>query len=87
MKYGIGIASLGVSRNPQDYARLARDDENAGWGGFFLWDHINYRAGSPNHDPRIRTSFANERVSCGRGRMDSDCSSQEAQSIAPSLVA
>ncbi len=53
MRYGISIANFGVSENPQDYALLAKQAEDAGWDGFFLWDHIAFKQGYPNHDPWI----------------------------------
>jgi alkanesulfonate monooxygenase SsuD/methylene tetrahydromethanopterin reductase-like flavin-dependent oxidoreductase (luciferase family) len=53
MKYGISIANYGVSETPMAYAHLAYEAENAGWEGFFLWDHIVLGAGRPNHDPWI----------------------------------
>ena len=53
MKYGISIANFGITEKPQDYAHLAREAEDAGWDGFFIWDHVHFRRGSPNHDPWI----------------------------------
>jgi alkanesulfonate monooxygenase SsuD/methylene tetrahydromethanopterin reductase-like flavin-dependent oxidoreductase (luciferase family) len=53
MKFGISVANFLVSTTPQDYIELAKGAEDAGWDGFFLWDHINWREGKPNHDPWI----------------------------------
>ncbi len=56
MKFGVSIANFGVSSNPQDYVNLAQGVEAAGWDGFFLWDHINWREGIVNLDPWILLS-------------------------------
>jgi alkanesulfonate monooxygenase SsuD/methylene tetrahydromethanopterin reductase-like flavin-dependent oxidoreductase (luciferase family) len=53
MKFGISVANFLVSTAPQDYIELAKRAEDAGWDGFFLWDHINWREGKPNYDPWI----------------------------------
>lgn len=53
MKFGISIANFGVSVRPQDYARLAREAEEVGWDGFFLWDHVHFGRGNSNLDPWI----------------------------------
>ncbi len=45
MKCGISISNFGVSSKPQDYAKLAKAIENAGWDGFFVWDHLNFGRG------------------------------------------
>ena len=53
MKCGISIANFGVSSKPQDYARLAKTVEEAGWDGFFVWDHLNFGRGLNILDPWI----------------------------------
>ncbi|MFW9870351.1 MAG: LLM class flavin-dependent oxidoreductase [Candidatus Thorarchaeota archaeon] len=50
MKLGVSIANFGVSSEPRDYIKLAKAVENAGWDGFFLWDHLNWRGNLPNYD-------------------------------------
>lgn len=40
MKYGIYLPNFGPYGNAKMLASLARDAEEAGWDGFFLWDHI-----------------------------------------------
>ncbi len=40
MKYGIYLPNFGPYGNAKTLASLARDAEDAGWDGFFLWDHI-----------------------------------------------
>ena len=41
MKCGISIANFGVSSKPQDYAKLAKTVEEAGWDGVFVSDSFN----------------------------------------------
>ena len=40
MKYGIYLPNFGPCGDARTLAGLARDAEDAGWDGFFLWDHI-----------------------------------------------
>jgi alkanesulfonate monooxygenase SsuD/methylene tetrahydromethanopterin reductase-like flavin-dependent oxidoreductase (luciferase family) len=40
MKYGIYLPNFGAYGSAHALAELAQDAENAGWDGFFLWDHI-----------------------------------------------
>lgn len=40
MKYGIYLPNFGPFGDANVLASLALDAENAGWDGFFLWDHI-----------------------------------------------
>lgn len=44
MKHGIDVAPFGELADPQVVARLAAAAEERGWDGFFVWDHIAYRA-------------------------------------------
>ena len=44
MKRGIFVAPFDELADPQLLAELARDAERAGFDGFFLWDHVAYRA-------------------------------------------
>ncbi len=44
MKHGIFVAPFDECSDPKLLADLARDAERAGFDGFFLWDHIRYRA-------------------------------------------
>jgi len=52
VKYGIYSPGFGAFSNPQILAELARDAEDAGWDGFFLWDHVHF-ADAPIGDPWI----------------------------------
>jgi hypothetical protein len=42
MKYGINLPPFGKFSDPRAVADLARGAEDAGWDGFFLWDHIAF---------------------------------------------
>jgi alkanesulfonate monooxygenase SsuD/methylene tetrahydromethanopterin reductase-like flavin-dependent oxidoreductase (luciferase family) len=41
MKFGIYIANYALKGDPRDFVKLAEAAEEAGWDGFFMWDH-NY---------------------------------------------
>jgi alkanesulfonate monooxygenase SsuD/methylene tetrahydromethanopterin reductase-like flavin-dependent oxidoreductase (luciferase family) len=43
-KRGIFIAPFDELVDPGQLAELASLAERGGWGGIFLWDHVNYRA-------------------------------------------
>jgi len=40
MKYGLYLPNFGEDFHPRALAELAREAEEAGWDGFFLWDHM-----------------------------------------------
>lgn len=40
MYYGIDVPNYGAYADPHVLVGLARDAEDAGWDGFFLWDHV-----------------------------------------------
>jgi alkanesulfonate monooxygenase SsuD/methylene tetrahydromethanopterin reductase-like flavin-dependent oxidoreductase (luciferase family) len=42
MQYAINIPNFGLFADPHLVAELAHEAEEAGWDGFFLWDHITY---------------------------------------------
>jgi alkanesulfonate monooxygenase SsuD/methylene tetrahydromethanopterin reductase-like flavin-dependent oxidoreductase (luciferase family) len=44
MKHAIDVALFGELSDPRIAARLAARAEDRGWDGFFVWDHIAYRA-------------------------------------------
>lgn len=48
MQFAIDLPPFGPFSDPHLVAQLAEVAEEAGWHGFFLWDHLNYRLdGSP----------------------------------------
>ena len=40
MHYGVYLPNFGAFGSARVMADLAQDAENAGWDGFFVWDHI-----------------------------------------------
>jgi alkanesulfonate monooxygenase SsuD/methylene tetrahydromethanopterin reductase-like flavin-dependent oxidoreductase (luciferase family) len=40
MRYAVNIPNFGSGGDPRTLVDLARRAEDAGWDGFFLWDHI-----------------------------------------------
>ena len=44
MRHALFLPPFDELSDPGLLARLAADAEEAGWDGFFLWDHITYRA-------------------------------------------
>ncbi len=53
MRFGIYVPQFGPYGDPRLLAQLARETEDAGWDGFFLWDHINVGWPDPVADPWI----------------------------------
>jgi alkanesulfonate monooxygenase SsuD/methylene tetrahydromethanopterin reductase-like flavin-dependent oxidoreductase (luciferase family) len=54
LKYSVNIAPFGSLSDPRLVAELAVEAEDAGWDGFFLWDHINWERWGPGMaDPWI----------------------------------
>lgn len=58
MKYAIYTPNFGYYYNPCDLADIAKDAEEVGWDGFFLWDHLVFMEGLdvPVLDPWIALS-------------------------------
>ncbi|MCC6803198.1 MAG: LLM class flavin-dependent oxidoreductase, partial [Anaerolineae bacterium] len=42
MKYGVTLPPIGPYSDPNTLSDLAVDAEDAGWDGFFIWDHNLY---------------------------------------------
>jgi alkanesulfonate monooxygenase SsuD/methylene tetrahydromethanopterin reductase-like flavin-dependent oxidoreductase (luciferase family) len=40
MQYGLNLPNFGTFADPRVVVDLAREAEDAGWDGFFVWDHI-----------------------------------------------
>jgi alkanesulfonate monooxygenase SsuD/methylene tetrahydromethanopterin reductase-like flavin-dependent oxidoreductase (luciferase family) len=45
MHCGICVPNLGEFADPRQVAGLARRAEEAGWDGFFVWDHVVFPYG------------------------------------------
>ena len=58
MKFGIEIPNLGEYGEARRTAELARMAEQAGWDGFFVWDHLAYVWGMPCGDPWVMLTAA-----------------------------
>jgi alkanesulfonate monooxygenase SsuD/methylene tetrahydromethanopterin reductase-like flavin-dependent oxidoreductase (luciferase family) len=41
VNYAVNVPNFGDYGSPSQLAALASDAENAGWDGFFIWDHIS----------------------------------------------
>ncbi|CAN5649405.1 LLM class flavin-dependent oxidoreductase [soil metagenome] len=53
MHHGIVVSNMGAYSDPREALRLARAAEEAGWEGFFVWDHLGFVWGSPSADPWV----------------------------------
>lgn len=70
MKYSVCMPNFGPFSDPRYVADLARLAESAGWDGFFVWDHVTFRAAERPHvaDPWIlltAVALATERIRLG----------------------
>ena len=70
MKFAINVPNFGDYADAKLTAALARAAEDAGWDGFFVWDHINaaFEPGSPMADPWVlltAIAVATERIRIG----------------------
>jgi alkanesulfonate monooxygenase SsuD/methylene tetrahydromethanopterin reductase-like flavin-dependent oxidoreductase (luciferase family) len=53
MRFAINTPNFGVYSDPLLMSELAHDAEEAGWDGFFLWDHIGAGWTEPISDPWV----------------------------------
>jgi alkanesulfonate monooxygenase SsuD/methylene tetrahydromethanopterin reductase-like flavin-dependent oxidoreductase (luciferase family) len=53
MRYALNLPPFGEFADARALADLAREAEEAGWDGFFLWDHILAEPGTPVADPWV----------------------------------
>lgn len=53
MKYGYITPNFGFCGDPQVLVELVREAEDAGWDGFFLWDHLQLMSIEPTVDPWV----------------------------------
>ncbi len=53
MRYGISVPIFGPYGDVRALAALARDTEESGWDGFFVWDHVTTPWPAPVIDPWI----------------------------------
>ena len=67
MKYGFMTTNFEYCGEAGLLAQLAREAEDAGWDGFFLWDHIQ-QGGEPTVDPWVAMAamaMVTERIRLG----------------------
>src|SRR5437867_2328127 len=67
MQYGITLPNFGDFFDPRLLAQLAREAEQAGWDGFFIWDHVLLFP-TPTVDPWVALAaiaLATERIRIG----------------------
>jgi alkanesulfonate monooxygenase SsuD/methylene tetrahydromethanopterin reductase-like flavin-dependent oxidoreductase (luciferase family) len=67
MRFGISVPNFGGFGDPRVISDLAREVEDAGWDGFFLWDHINWSS-APMVDPWVAlagVAVATKRIRIG----------------------
>ena len=47
MKFAIHAPNFATYSDPRAMAELAHEAEDAGWDGFFLWDHVFWKVPQP----------------------------------------
>jgi alkanesulfonate monooxygenase SsuD/methylene tetrahydromethanopterin reductase-like flavin-dependent oxidoreductase (luciferase family) len=63
VKFALNTPNFGTFADPRTLADLAREAEEAGWDGFFLWDHMLTRPGVPVGDPWVQLAAMAMRTS------------------------
>src|ERR1700751_207301 len=53
VRFAIELPNFGEYSDPHILAKLARETEDAGWDGCFIWDHIQVERSVPVADPWI----------------------------------
>lgn len=53
MRFGLSFPNFGIYGEPSVLADLALRAEQAGWDGFFVWDHLVIADGMPVSDPWV----------------------------------
>ena len=53
MQFGLDVANLGAAADPRRVVELAVAAEQAGWDGFFVWDHWGFAWEMPSGDPWV----------------------------------
>ena len=56
MRFALNVPNFGQYGDPRLLAGLAREAEESGWDGFFLWDHIAWEGETDYADPWISLS-------------------------------
>lgn len=53
MRFGINLPAFEHFSDARVVAELAHEAEDAGWDGFFIWDHLQYQPGQLVADPWV----------------------------------
>jgi alkanesulfonate monooxygenase SsuD/methylene tetrahydromethanopterin reductase-like flavin-dependent oxidoreductase (luciferase family) len=53
VRFAINLPAFNTLADARDLAALARDAEDVGWDGFFLWDHLQTEPNGPVADPWV----------------------------------
>lgn len=53
MRFAINLPIFGEFANPRLLSELAREAEDCGWDGCFIWDHLQVHKAEPVADPKI----------------------------------
>lgn len=48
MRFGLNVSTMGDCSDPRALAMLAREAEQAGWDGFFVWDAVQIETDDPD---------------------------------------
>jgi len=67
VRYGVSVPNFGVGVDARAITELAREAEEAGWDGFFLWDHL--LAFSPGSVPVVDPWVALTAVALSTSRL------------------
>lgn len=68
MKFSVYVPNFGEFADPRRMAELAQEAEQAGWDGFFIWDHMLMFPGNVVGDPWIQlaaVASATSRITLG----------------------
>ncbi len=63
MKYGMNLPNFGSFGNIDQLVRCATEAEDAGWDGFFIWDHMLI-FNNPNPPPMVDPWVALSAIAC-----------------------
>ena len=53
MRFAVDLPNFGIYFHPRTMAELAYEAEQAGWDGFFIWDHVCLAGEEPFVDPWV----------------------------------
>jgi alkanesulfonate monooxygenase SsuD/methylene tetrahydromethanopterin reductase-like flavin-dependent oxidoreductase (luciferase family) len=68
MRYAINTPNYGAFGDTRAMSVLVREAEDAGWDGFFIWDHIGHHWEATTSDPQVELTamaMATEHIKLG----------------------